>query len=77
MSICRDPTGARPRGHEWALRGTGNAGGRLSDQHVISVGAAMEDPNPFNHPDPENDPVPEDDPARQAPIEEPPKKQPQ
>ncbi len=38
---------------------------------------AMEDPNPFRNPDPDDAPVPEGDPTRQAPIEEPPKKQPQ
>jgi len=37
----------------------------------------LEDPNPFNDPDPNDVPMPPDDPARQAPIEEPPKKQPQ
>lgn len=36
-----------------------------------------EDPNPFKEPDPTDAPVPEDDPTRQAPIEEPPRKQPQ
>jgi hypothetical protein len=38
---------------------------------------ALEDPNPFNAPNPDDAPVPEDDPTRQAPVEEPPKKQPQ
>lgn len=36
-----------------------------------------EDPNPLNEPNPADAPVPEDDPTRQAPIEEPPRKQPQ
>jgi hypothetical protein len=39
--------------------------------------ALMEDPNPFNDSVPDDDPLPEDDPTRQAPVEEPPKKQPQ
>ena len=39
--------------------------------------AFMEDPNPFKDPVPDEDPLPEDDPARQAPVEEPPKRQPQ
>jgi hypothetical protein len=38
---------------------------------------ALEDPNPFNDPAPDDAPVPKDDPTRQAPVEEPPKKQPQ
>jgi hypothetical protein len=37
----------------------------------------VEDPNPFNTPDRDDAPVPEDDPTREAPVEEPPKKQPQ
>jgi hypothetical protein len=37
----------------------------------------LEDPSPFNEPAPHDAPVPKDDPTRQAPVEEPPKKQPQ
>jgi hypothetical protein len=44
---------------------------------IAQVRTLAEDPNPFRDPGPDGDPVPEDDPARQAPIEEPPKKQPQ
>jgi hypothetical protein len=36
-----------------------------------------EDPNPFKEPDPTDTPVPDDDLTRQAPIEDPPIKQPQ
>jgi hypothetical protein len=44
--------------------------------HVSHQGRT-EDPNPFNDPDTNDVPMPPDDPARQPPIEEPPKKQPQ
>jgi hypothetical protein len=44
---------------------------------IAQIRTLAEDPNPFSDPAPDGEPVPEDDPARQAPIEEPPKKQPQ
>ena len=58
---------------------------RLGEQVVIRgmnssialIAGATEDPNPFSDPAPDGEPMPQDDPARQAPVEEPPKKQPQ
>jgi hypothetical protein len=58
---------------------------RLGDQTVIRgmnrstapIAGTTEDPNPFSDPAPDGEPLPQDDPARQAPVEEPPKKQPQ
>jgi len=77
MSICRAPSyegDRRPTRHtvEPILKSDGYPGMNSS----IAC-ARMEDPNPFNQPSPVDDPMPDDDPARQAPVEEPPKKQPQ
>jgi hypothetical protein len=44
---------------------------------IALIAGTTEDPNPFSDPAPDGEPLPQDDPARQTPVEEPPKKQPQ